>query len=201
MDKLTPRQLEIYYLIKEYMKETGSPPTRAEIARDLGFRSANAAEEHLRALARKGYIDLVPGASRGIRILSEEPEGVPLVGKVAAGFPILSEEYIEKRYTIPADMFTPQADFLLEVRGMSMKNAGILDGDLLAVHQTADVRKNQIVVARVNHDEVTVKRFEKKGNIVYLHPENEDFETIQVDLNSEPFEIEGIAVGVIRSRL
>lgn len=200
MEKLTPRQQQILDLIKTYLEEHGVPPTRAEIADELGFRSPNAAEDHLRALARKGAIELMPGASRGIRVLGEEPEGLPLVGKVAAGSPILALENVDDYYQVPANMFNPPADYLLKVRGMSMKDAGIMEDDLLAVHKTNRARKGQVVVARL-HDEVTVKRYEKDGRMVYLYPENEDFEVIAVDLSSEPFEIEGLAVGVIRDHL
>jgi repressor LexA len=197
MDELTPRQAIVLQVIKDYMAETGFPPTRAEIAEILGFRSANAAEDHLRALARKGIIELSPGASRGIRLLQEEEEGLPVVGRVAAGSPILAEQHIDARYTIPPDMFNPPADYLLRVRGMSMRDAGILDDDLLAVHRTKSVRNGQIVVARVGND-VTVKRFQKKGKKVLLHPENPDFSVIEVDTAQDAFDIEGIGVGVIR---
>ena len=203
MRPLTARQQEVLALLKRHLETTGMPPTRAEISRELGFKSPNAAEEHLKALARKGAIEIVPGASRGIRILddsaNEEFEGLPLVGRVAAGEPILAEQHIEATYRVDADMFKPQADFLLKVYGQSMKNIGILDGDLLAVHSTKDVRNGQIVVARIE-DEVTVKRLEKKGSVIYLHAENEEFDPIVVDLEEqENFEIEGIAVGIIRN--
>ena len=203
MRPLTARQQEVLDLLKRHLETTGMPPTRAEISRELGFKSANAAEEHLKALSRKGAIEIIPGASRGIRILdnssNDEFDGLPLVGRVAAGEPILAEQHIEATYRVDADMFKPQADFLLKVYGLSMKNVGILDGDLLAVHSTKDVRNGQIVVARIE-DEVTVKRLEKKGSIIYLHAENEEFDPIVVNLEEqENFEIEGIAVGVIRS--
>lgn len=201
---LTARQQEVYDLLKRHLEQTGMPPTRAEISRELGFRSPNAAEEHLKALARKGVIEIIAGASRGIRLLANEEEeeeldGLPLVGRVAAGEPILAEQHIEGTYKVDANMFKPQADFLLKVYGQSMKDIGILDGDLLAVHSTKDVRNGQVIVARIE-DEVTVKRLERKGSIIYLHAENEEFEPIVVDL-SQPinFEIEGIAVGIIRN--
>ena len=198
-DKLTARQSEILDVIIASVKETGFPPTRAEIAQTFGFRSANAAEDHLRALERKGYILILPGSSRGIQVIDMiEHKGIPVVGRVAAGEPILAEEYIDDHMDINPETFHPQVDYFLRVKGESMKNIGILDEDLLAVHATSDVRKGQIVVARLT-DEVTVKRYEKKRNIVYLHPENEDFETIVVDLTQEPLEIEGIAVGVLRN--
>ncbi|AZI14645.1 transcriptional repressor LexA [Avibacterium paragallinarum] len=204
MKALTARQQQVYDLLKRHLEQTGMPPTRAEISRELGFRSPNAAEEHLKALARKGVIEIIAGASRGIRLLvneedEEELDGLPLVGRVAAGEPILAEQHIEGTYKIDANMFKPQADFLLKVYGQSMKDIGILDGDLLAVHSTKDVRNGQVIVARIE-DEVTVKRLERKGAIVYLHAENEEFEPIIVDL-SQPvnFEIEGIAVGIIRN--
>ncbi|CAB1260148.1 transcriptional repressor LexA [Vibrio cholerae] len=205
MKPLTPRQQEVFDLIKSKIDETGMPPTRAEIAKELGFRSANAAEEHLKALARKQVIEMVPGASRGIRILvdnaanEEEAEtGLPLIGRVAAGEPILAQEHVEAHYQVDPSMFRPQADFLLRVHGESMKNIGILDGDLLAVHKTQDVRNGQVVVARVE-DDVTVKRLERKGSKVFLHAENEEFAPIEVDLAAQSLTIEGIAVGVIRN--
>lgn len=203
MRPLTARQQEVLDLLKRHLETTGMPPTRAEISRELGFKSANAAEEHLKALSRKGAIEIIPGASRGIRILdnssNDEFDGLPLVGRVAAGEPILAEQHIEATYRVDADMFKPQADFLLKVYGLSMKNVGILDGDLLAVHSTKDVRNGQIVVARIE-DEVTVKRLEKKGSIIYLHAENEEFDPIVVNLEEQKnFEIEGIVVGIIRN--
>lgn len=196
-DELTPRQAEILQLIRETVETTGSPPTRAEIARILGFRSPNASEGHLRALAKKGAIELVPGASRGIRLCGGE--GLPLVGRVAAGNPILAEENIENRYRLDPGLFSPRADYLLRVKGMSMKDIGILDGDLLAVHRTGQARDGQIVVARIE-DEVTVKRLQQKGrNRVLLLPENPDFEPIEVNPTRQELVIEGIGVGVIRN--
>ncbi|MEI8594423.1 transcriptional repressor LexA [Photobacterium sp. Hal280] len=202
MKPLTPRQQEVFDLIKAKIEVAGMPPTRAEIARELGFRSANAAEEHLKALARKQVIEIVPGASRGIRLLVNDEDaqerGLPLIGRVAAGEPILAQEHVETHYDVDPSMFRPQADFLLRVNGMSMKDIGIMDGDLLAVHKTQDVRNGQVVVARVD-DDVTVKRLEKKGSQVYLHAENEAFAPIVVDLTQQHLTIEGIAVGVIRN--
>ncbi len=203
MRPLTARQEEVLQLIKDTMLNTGMPPTRAEIARELGFKSANAAEEHLKALARKGVIEILPGTSRGIKLntpLEDQLEelGLPLIGRVAAGEPILAEEHIEGHYKVDPSLFKPSADFLLRVNGMSMKDIGILDGDLLAVHRTTDVHNGQVVVARVDED-VTVKRLEKKGRQVLLHAENDDFSSISVDLATQPFNIEGIAVGVIRN--
>lgn len=203
MRPLTPRQEQVLELIKSTISHTGMPPTRAEIAKQLGFRSANAAEEHLKALARKGVIEVLPGTSRGIKLnvpLDDQPqeEGIPLIGRVAAGEPILAQEHVESHFQVDPGLFHPQADFLLRVYGESMKDIGIMDGDLLAVHSTKDVRNGQVVVARVDED-VTVKRFERKGDQVLLHAENPDFSTIKVDLASQPFEIEGIAVGVMRS--
>ena len=206
MKPLTPRQQQVFDLIKTRIEESGMPPTRAEIAKELGFRSANAAEEHLKALARKQAIEIVPGASRGIRILlndnaaNDEPEelGLPLIGRVAAGEPILAQEHVETHYRVDPSMFKPQADFLLRVYGESMKDIGIMDGDLLAVHKTQDVHNGQVVVARVE-DDVTVKRLERKGAKVYLHAENEEFAPIEVDLASQSLAIEGIAVGIIRN--
>jgi len=202
MRPLTPRQAEILELIKRNIADTGMPPTRAEIAKRLGFKSANAAEEHLKALAKKGCIEIIPGTSRGIRLTqaneSEEELGLPLIGQVAAGEPILAQEHVEQHYQVDPAMFRPSADFLLRVRGDSMKNIGILEGDLLAVHKAEQARNGQIVVARVE-DDVTVKRFEKKGSTVYLHAENEDYSPIVVDLTSQSLSIEGLAVGVIRN--
>ncbi len=196
MSDLTPRQAEILEMIRESIAEYGSPPTRAEIAEAFGFRSPNAAEDHLRALARKGYIELLPGSSRGIRLL--EDMGIPVVGRVAAGSPILAEEHIEDYYEMSPDVFHPRADYFLRVRGESMRDAGILNGDLLAVHQTAEARNGQIVVARLD-DEVTVKRFRRRGNRVQLLPENPDYEPIEVDLREQPLAIEGLAVGILRN--
>jgi repressor LexA len=202
MRQLTPRQSQILDMIQDFINESGMPPTRAEIARELGFKSPNAAEDHLRALQRKGMLDLVPGASRGIQLKDSlrEQLGLPLVGRVAAGSPILSEEHIETHYRIDPALFRPKPHYLLRVEGMSMKNAGILDGDLVAVHRTPEVRSRQIVVARVD-DEVTVKRYRQEGTVVWLLPENDDFEPIQVDLNEQSMMIEGVVVGVIRDGL
>ncbi|MDF2155978.1 transcriptional repressor LexA [Vibrio sp. CAU 1672] len=202
MKPLTPRQQQVFDLIKSKIDDTGMPPTRAEIARELGFRSANAAEEHLKALARKQVIEIIPGASRGLRILlddsANDEQGLPLIGQVAAGEPILAQEHVETHYQVDPAMFKPQADFLLRVNGESMKDIGIMDGDLLAVHKTQDVRDGQVVVARVD-DDVTVKRLERKGATVLLHAENEEFAPIQVDLTSQHLTIEGLAVGIIRN--
>lgn len=202
MKGLTPRQSEILHMIQEFIVDSGMPPTRAEIAKELGFKSANAAEEHLRALQRKGVLELVPGTSRGIQLKDSlrEQLGLPLVGRVAAGSPILAEEHIETHYRLDPALFNPKPHYLLRVHGMSMKNAGILDGDLVAVHRTPEVRSRQIVVARVE-DEVTVKRYRQEGSTVWLLPENEDFEPIQVDLNTQTMVIEGVVVGVIRDSL
>ncbi len=202
MRELTPRQRQILEMIQEFISETGMPPTRAEIAGELGFKSANAAEEHLRALQRKGVLDLLPGASRGIQLKDSlrEQMGLPLVGRVAAGSPILAEENIETHYKIDPQLFNPKPHYLLRVHGMSMKNAGILDGDLVAVHRTPEVRSRQIIVARLD-DEVTVKRYRQKGSLVSLLPENEDFEPIEVDLKHQALVIEGVVVGVIRDGL
>ncbi|MDP2559559.1 transcriptional repressor LexA [Psychrobium sp. 1_MG-2023] len=203
MKKLTNRQAEILQLIKDNIAITGMPPTRAEIAKKLGFKSANAAEEHLKALAKKGAIEIIPGTSRGIRLPPEaandsEEQGLPLIGQVAAGEPILAQEHVEAHYKVDPSMFHPQADYLLRVNGMSMRDIGIIDGDLLAVHKTTSVNEGQVVVARVE-DDVTVKRFERQDNKVLLHPENPEFSTIVVDLEYQSLEIEGLAVGVIRN--
>ena len=202
MRELTPRQKQILEMIQEFIAETGMPPTRAEIARQLGFKSANAAEEHLRALQRKGVLELLPGASRGIQLKDSlrDQMGLPLVGRVAAGSPILAQEHIEAHYKLDPQLFNPKPHYLLRVHGMSMKNAGILDGDLVAVHRTPEVRSRQIIVARLD-DEVTVKRYRQNGSLVSLLPENEEFEPIEVDLREQSLVIEGIVVGVIRDGL
>jgi repressor LexA len=199
MNKLTARQEEILAFIKEYLQETGFPPTRSEIAQKMGYRSPNAAEEHLRALARKGAIEMQPGASRGIRLPITEQLGLPIIGQVAAGSPILAQESISDYCKIPPDMFSPKADYLLTVKGTSMINVGIFEDDLLAVHKTDQAKSGDIVVARIE-DEVTVKRLDKSGdkNTITLVAENSDFAPIIVDLRSTSFAIEGISVGVIR---
>ena len=197
MIKLTARQQQVLNLIRSAIEETGFPPTRAEIAQELGFKSPNAAEEHLKALARKGAIEMMPGASRGIRIIEEQQPGLPIVGRVAAGEPILATEHIADYCNLPANFFKPEADYLLEVSGESMKKIGILDGDYIAVHKTESARNGDIIVARVGED-VTVKRYEKQKNMVLLHPENDDFQTIEVNLQDNEFNIEGLYVGVIR---
>ena len=217
--KLTDRQRQILELIQAAVKRTGAPPTRAEIATELGFKSANAAEEHLQALARKGAIELVSGTSRGIRLKSETLRSIhedrlqqltlplqslmqlalPLVGRVAAGSPILAQEHVDRTYHVESSLFQRRPDYLLKVRGMSMRDAGIIDGDLLAVHVTKEVKNGQIVVARLG-DDVTVKRFWRGSHGIELHAENPDFKTIQV-APSDPFEIEGLAVGLIRNTM
>ena len=217
--KLTARQQQIFELIQRAIARTGSPPTRAEIAIELGFKSANAAEEHLQALARKGVIELVSGTSRGIRLRAVDMRNVnesrlhqfslplqslaqlvlPLVGRVAAGSPILAQEHIEQSYAVEPSIFQKQPDYLLKVRGMSMRNIGIMDGDLLAVKQAKEAKNGQIVVARLG-DEVTVKRFRRTKDLIELLPENPDFKIIVVE-PGEPFEIEGLAVGLIRNTM
>ena len=217
--KLTDRQQQILELVQSAIERTGAPPTRAEIAAELGFKSANAAEEHLQALARKGVIELIGGTSRGIRLRSEtlralnESRGkqftlplpslsqltLPLVGRVAAGSPILAQEHIDQTYLVEASMFPRRPDYLLKVRGMSMRDAGIIDGDLLAVQKAKDAKNGQIVVARLG-DEVTVKRFRRTRGTVELIPENPDFKTIVVDGDVD-FELEGLAVGLIRNNM
>jgi repressor LexA len=200
MKRLTPRQQHILDLIRSYLQEQGMPPTRLEIARMLGVRSVNAVEDHLKALVRKGYIELLSGRNRNIRLLQDagpgEP-GLPLVGQVAAGTPILAEQNIEAHYC-SADLFQPRAHYLLRVQGLSMRDAGIGDGDLLAVHRTPEARNGQIVVARLQ-DDVTVKRFRRQQNRVQLLPENPDCAPIEIDLRTDACVIEGIAVGVIRN--
>ncbi|MCK9503594.1 MAG: transcriptional repressor LexA [Porticoccaceae bacterium] len=198
MMKLTARQTQILALIEQCIEETGYPPTRAEIAATLGFKSANAAEDHLRALEKKGAIEMVPGASRGIRLAAKH-QGIPLIGRVAAGNPILAEENIEDYINVPHNLFHPEADYLLRVRGDSMKDAGILNNDLLAVKKTDTANNGDLVVARIN-DEVTVKTLAKQRQkyLIHLLPKNPDFDTIVVDLRETPFAIEGLGVGVIR---
>ena len=206
MDALTDRQAEILRLIRELTEVSGYPPTRAEIAERMGFRSVNAAEQHLRALEKKGAIDIEAGASRSIRVHDAKPSGragprlleLPVIGRVAAGSPILAEEHVQGRYQVDPNLFTPRADYLLRVRGMSMRDVGILEGDLLAVHKTQEARTGQIVVARLA-DEVTVKRLRRRGSVVALEAENPDFAPIEVDLRRDTLVIEGIAVGVIRN--
>ena len=199
MDDLTPRQRQVLRFIQDTVLQYGMPPTRAEIAEALGFKSANAAEEHLRALQRKGVLELRPGASRGIQLRDSlrDQLGLPLIGRVAAGKPILAEENIEAHYKVDPQLFSPRPHYLLKVRGMSMKDAGILDGDLVAVHRTPEVRNRQIIVARLE-TEVTVKRYRQDGSVVWLMPENSDFEPLRVDLKEESLIIEGIVVGVLR---
>ncbi len=197
MAKLTTRQNEVLQLIQQQMTVTGSPPTRAEIATRMGFKSPNAAEDHLRALARKGIIELIPGTSRGIRLLVDNT-GLPIIGAVAAGQPILAQEHIEDTYKIDRSIFHPAADYLLRVKGDSMKNIGIMNGDLLVVRATSDVHAGQIVVVRIN-DEVTVKRYYRDGNVITLVAENEHYQPIKVDLSKQHVVIEGVGVGVIRT--
>lgn len=194
MTPLTPRQNEVLTFIRAHLRRHGYPPTRADIARHLGFRSANAAESHLQALARKGVIEILPGAARGIRLSAS---GLPVVGRVAAGHPILAEPHIERHCLVDAGLFHPHADYLLRVQGSSMRDAGILDGDLLAVHAIPTARNGEIVVARLDH-EVTVKRFYRRHDRVELRPENPDFAPILVDLKRTALAIEGVGVGVLR---
>lgn len=219
MIKLTARQEQILNLIRDAINNTGFPPTRAEIAAELGFRSANAAEEHLQALARKGAIEISPGTSRGIRLRDMQSGNgatrfgakqmalphpslmqlsLPLVGRVAAGSPILAQEHIEANYNVDPSLFTAKPDYLLKVRGMSMRDAGILDGDLIAVKKSDQAKNGQIIVARLG-DEVTVKRYRKSGSVVELLPENPDFNPIRVESNREDFALEGLAVGLLRA--
>jgi repressor LexA len=222
--KLTPRQQQILDLVQSAIERTGAPPTRAEIAAELGFRSANAAEEHLQALARKGVIELVGGTSRGIRLKSDTLRALnearlsqygkqyslplpslaqltlPLVGRVAAGSPILAQEHIDETYLMEASIFPRKPDYLLKVRGMSMRDAGIMDGDLLAVQKTKEAKNGQIVVARLG-DDVTVKRLRRTRTGIELIPENPDFKTIVVSLGDADFELEGLAVGLIRNTM
>jgi len=222
--KLTPRQQQILDLVQSAIERTGAPPTRAEIAAELGFKSANAAEEHLQALARKGVIELVGGTSRGIRLRSDTLRSLnearlsqygkqymlplpslaqlslPLVGRVAAGSPILAQEHVDQTYLMEASVFPRRPDYLLKVRGMSMRDAGIMDGDLLAVQKAKEAKTGQIVVARLG-DEVTVKRLRRTRHGIELIPENPEFQTIVVAPDDESFELEGIAVGLIRNTM
>lgn len=205
MTELTRRQTEILNLIRRQIEKTGLPPTRAEICEAFGFSSPNAAEAHLRTLERKGVIEMTPGASRGIRLVGQgarSPEfSLPVVGRVAAGEPILAIEHIEDHYRVDPRLFKPRADFLLRVRGHSMREAGILDGDLLAVHSARQAESGDIVVARVNDEEVTVKRFHRRSAyLVRLLPENPDFDPIELDLRNDTLAIEGLGVGVLRLR-
>ena len=200
--KLTARQQQIFDLIRTEIQRTGFPPTRAEIANTLGFKSANAAEDHLKALARKGAIELIAGTSRGIRLLIEAPTSpqptLPIIGRVAAGSPILATEHIEREIGVEPTLFSQTPDYLLRVRGLSMRDAGILEGDLLAVKKTSEAHNGQIVVARLG-DEVTVKRLQRNGKKIALLPENPDFEPIIVQPDDD-FSLEGIAVGLIRDQ-
>jgi repressor LexA len=197
---LTARQIEILRMIETHVEESGFPPTRAEICSAMGFSSPNAAETHLRALERKGVIEMTSGASRGIRLTQQSapPSTLPVIGRVAAGSPMLAEQNVEQHCKVDPALFDPPADYLLRVRGMSMRDVGILEGDLLAVHRTTQFRSGQIVVARL-HDEVTVKRIQRNRNVVELIAENPEFKPIVVDLKRDPLEIEGIAVGIIRN--
>ncbi len=197
MDKLTNRQQQVLDIIRQHIDQTGFPPTRADIARELGFKSANAAEEHLKALARKGAIEIIPGASRGIKL--PDTQGIPIVGRVAAGNPVLAEENIEDYCDLPASFFKPAADYFLRVTGDSMIDIGIFDGDLLAVHSTPVANNGDVVVARIE-DEVTVKRLHRTADKhrLELLPENPDYTPIQVDLREQSFAIEGLSVGVLR---
>jgi repressor LexA len=200
MEKLTQRQQQVLDIVRQHINDTGYPPTRADIAQKLGFKSANAAEEHLKALARKGAIEMIAGASRGIRL--PESAGIPIIGRVAAGNPILAEAHIEDYCALPASFFKPHADFFLRVQGDSMIDVGIFDGDLLAVHSTPEAKNGDIVVARID-DEVTVKRLQhtNKKHLLLLLPENEDYQPITVDLREKDFAIEGLSVGVLRRGL
>ncbi len=197
MEKLTARQQQVLDIVREHIDHTGYPPTRADIARELGFKSANAAEEHLKALARKGAIEIIAGASRGIRL--PESGGIPIVGRVAAGNPILATEHIEDYCDLPPSFFKPRADYFLTVHGDSMIDVGIFEGDLLAVHSTSVANNGDIVVARIE-DEVTVKRLHKtrQKHLLELLPENPDYSPIVVDLREQEFAIEGLSVGVLR---
>src|SRR5207247_9138192 len=205
MEELTARQTEILRLVRQLTEVSGYRPTRAEIAARMGFRSVNAAEQHLRALEKKGAIEISSGASRGIRVRDSRQANrpgrlleLPVVGRVAAGSPILAEEHLQGRYQVDPNLFTPRADYLLRVRGRSMRDAGILEGDLLAVHRTEEARSGQIVVARLG-DEVTVKRLRRRGHAVQLEAENPEFAPIELDLRRDALAIEGVAVGVIRN--
>ena len=192
---LTARQVEILEAIRGHMAEHRRPPSRPELARILGLASTNGVSKHLVALEKKGAIELSPGLARGIRI---KADGLPLVGRVAAGSPILAIENMLGRYPVDPDLFNPRADYLLQVSGLSMKDEGILDGDWLVVHRTTEARNGQIVVARIG-EEVTVKRFRIRGHKAELIPANAAFETLHLDLHRDTLAIEGVAVGVIRN--
>lgn len=199
MMTLTERQQQVLSFIQEFMEAEGFPPTRAEIADALGFRSANAAEDHLKALVRKGAVEILAGTSRGIRVLTDtQARGVPLVGEVEAGSPVLADENIESHHRLDPSLFRPKADYLLRVKGHAMRDVGILDGDLLAVHRTARAESGQVVVARLEK-EITVRRFRRRGNVVRLMPENDKFSPVVLDLREDFLEIEGVGVGVIRN--
>tara|TARA_B100000963_G_scaffold183565_1_gene159547 strand:+ start:717 stop:1289 length:573 start_codon:yes stop_codon:yes gene_type:complete len=189
-------------MIRDFMDEYGIPPTRMEIATELKFKSPNSAEEHLRALQKKGVIELIKSSSRGIRLKDSlrEQIGLPLIGQVAAGNPVFSEENFESYVNIDPNYFSQEPHYLLRINGMSMKDAGIFDNDIVAVHRTSEIRSRQIVVARIN-DEVTVKRYTQNNSIVTLLPENDEFLPIEVDLESDEMVIEGIVVGVLRSNV
>lgn len=200
MEKLTQRQQQVLDIVRQHIDETGYPPTRADIAQKLGFKSANAAEEHLKALARKGAIEMIAGASRGIRL--PESTGIPIIGRVAAGNPVLAEAHIEDYCDLPASFFKPRADYFLTVQGDSMIEVGILDGDLLAVHSTPVAKNGDIIVARIEN-EVTVKRLQRTNqkHLLHLLPENQNYQPIIVDLREQAFAIEGLSVGVLRRGL
>lgn len=214
MSDLTRKQLEVLAFIRRFMESDGLPPTRGEIAEGLGLKNRQGIDQHLRALESKGALELVPGISRGIRLREEfvtsptaitrsSPLSLPLLGRIAAGAPILAAAHIEEHVTVDASLFNPRADFLLRVRGDSMKDADILDGDLLAVHRTSQVSSGQIVVARfIDEDEATVKYYRRlNGPVVRLEPANAAYRPIEVDLREQELSIEGLAVGVIRTSL
>ena len=201
MKKLTEKQKRVLSLIKDFIADNGMPPTRAEIAHELGFKSANASEEHLKALKKKNAIDIIPGVSRGIVVKDfsyEGDQGIPLLGQVAAGEPILAIENIESHYRIDRNIFKKEPSFLLRVKGMSMRDAGILDGDLVAVHRTTAIRNRQIVVARLD-DVVTIKRYKQDGKMIFLIPENPNYKTTELDIRYDFITIEGVVVGVVRN--
>ena len=202
MKEITSQQQRVLDCIQIYIKKTGFPPTRADICRELGFKSPNSAETHLRALEKKGFISIESGASRGISVIngesSDDSNEYPIIGLVAAGSPTLAQENIEKTISCPESFFDSDFDYFLKVKGLSMKDAGIMEDDLIAVKKTTDVRNGDIVIARID-DEVTVKYFNiKNSKVVELEPANEDLENIVVDLEHEQLHIEGKSVGLLR---
>ena len=198
MKDLTSRQREILELIKSHLKDKGFPPTRADISRTLGFKSHNAAEQHLRAIEKKGFISILAGASRGI-VLNEQEKGIPVIGLVAAGGPILAQENIEKRIPASQSLLSENVDYYLRVKGDSMVDVGIFEEDLIGVKKTNDIKVGSVVVARIN-DEVTVKTLKKLSlEEVILKAENENYSDIKVNPSVDELNFEGTCVGLLRN--